>query len=138
MLLFQEPKIDEKLKSATSFEDYMEKVKEEDIRKSEEERNPQIEVNEDEEVLFDSDEEPEYLSKIVEQSLEDYNNTDLEDINMKLMKAGIGSLLGDDDEQMDKLYNLLTDEEKKTFTKLAEAIHYDEVGISKSCFGKKN
>ncbi|KAE9550544.1 hypothetical protein FO519_006236 [Halicephalobus sp. NKZ332] len=112
---------------ARSFEDYMEKIKEEDTKKTEEERNPQIEVGEDEEVLFDSDEEPEYLSKVVEKSLEDYNSKDLEDINVKLMKAGIGSLLENDDEQMDKLYNLLTDEEKKTFTKLAEAIHYDEM-----------
>uniref|UniRef100_A0AC34R1V5 HIT-type domain-containing protein n=1 Tax=Panagrolaimus sp. JU765 TaxID=591449 RepID=A0AC34R1V5_9BILA len=133
----EEPKVDDRLKTATSFEDYMKKMKIEDDKKTQEEKNPQIEVEEDEELLFDSDEEPEYLSKIVDKSLDDYEKANMEEINLKLMKAGIGSLLGDDDEQMGKLFNLLTDEEKKTFSKMAEAMHYDETGISKSCFKKK-
>lgn len=130
--------MDENLKSATSFEDYMEKVKNViENKPKDEEMNPQIEVDEDEEVLFDSDEEPEYLSKIVDNSLKEYESGDVEDINIRLMKAGIGSMLGDDDEQMDKLYNTLTDEEKKTFARLAEAVHNEEIGITGSCFRKK-
>ena len=54
------------------------------------------------------------------------------------MKAGVGSLLEDDDEQMEKLYSMLNDDEKKAFTRLAEKMHYDEIGISNSCFVKKS
>uniref|UniRef100_A0A914P7Y5 HIT-type domain-containing protein n=1 Tax=Panagrolaimus davidi TaxID=227884 RepID=A0A914P7Y5_9BILA len=131
-----EVKVDERLKTATSFEDYMKKMKDVDSKKTEEEINPQLEAEEDEELLFDSDEEPEYLSKILDKTVADYEKEDVEDINVKLMKAGIGSLLEDDDEQMEKLYSMLNDDEKKAFTRLAEKMHYDEIGISNSCFKK--
>uniref|UniRef100_A0A7E4UZ00 DUF4168 domain-containing protein n=2 Tax=Panagrellus redivivus TaxID=6233 RepID=A0A7E4UZ00_PANRE len=133
----KQPPPDPRLKEATSFEDYMKRMKEDDKEKTEEDKNPQIEVNSDEEVLFDSDEEPEYLSKVMDKAVEDYEKADIEDINIRLMKAGVASLVDDEDEQMDKLYNLLNDEEKKTFTRLAEQMHYDEVGISQSCFKKR-
>ena len=89
-------------------------------------------------MLFDSDDEPEYLSKILERTVNEFEKDDVEDINMKLMKAGIGSLLENDDEQMEHLYNLLNDDEKKAFTRLSDKMYYDEIGISNSCFKKRD
>lgn len=61
----------------------------------------------------------------------------MNDLDLKLTKAGLGGL-ADTDEQMAYLYSQLDDEEKKMFNRLAENIQYEDMGLLDSVFGKKS
>uniref|UniRef100_A0A914DTE7 Uncharacterized protein n=1 Tax=Acrobeloides nanus TaxID=290746 RepID=A0A914DTE7_9BILA len=115
------------------FEDYMKTFKKD--TRSEKEKNPQIRVRADEDILFDSDDEPDYVRVVAEKSLEEFEKIDMNDLDRKLTMAGLGGLT-DNDEQLEYLYSQLNDEEKKMFNRLADNLQYDEMGLMNSVFGK--
>lgn len=89
-----------------------------------------------EEILFDSDDEPEYLSKTTEETMSAFEKADMDELDRRLTAAGLGGMV-DTDEQMEFLYSQLNDEEKKAFTRLADEIHQQETGLTQSCFRRK-
>uniref|UniRef100_A0A915CS23 HIT-type domain-containing protein n=1 Tax=Ditylenchus dipsaci TaxID=166011 RepID=A0A915CS23_9BILA len=107
---------------STTFEEYMTKI------------------GADEEIVFDSDDEPEYLMDVVQTTVREFENLDTNELDRKMMLAGISSIDAPsttEEEQMEKLYANLNDEERKAFTRLADEMFYKESGLMNSCFVKK-
>ncbi|KAL3123176.1 hypothetical protein niasHT_010346 [Heterodera trifolii] len=118
-----------------TFEQYMAQQNQNCGKRDKSTANPQIAVRADEEVLFDSDDEPEYLSKMIASSLEQFNSLDDQELDRRILNAGLPIGLGEEQtakgetsqEEMERLYQQLTGEEKKKFTELADGIFHDEL-----------
>ncbi|GMR40927.1 hypothetical protein PMAYCL1PPCAC_11122 [Pristionchus mayeri] len=91
------------------------------------------------EPLYDSDdedpnekqeEEEHYLDKVLQGTVEGYEDEDETDIERKLMCMGVGS-------EMEALMAALNDDEKEAFAALAEQVYQEEQGLGASCFRKK-
>ena len=110
----------------TTFEQYMEEKAREPGNLDEERINPAIplDIGADEEILFDSDDEPEYLDNITELTMKEYESMDDEELNRKLTAIGLpietGTSAEENHEQLEKLYQHLDEDEKKKFVKLAD------------------
>lgn len=96
--------------------------------------------------MFDSDDEPEYLSKIAASTMDQFESINDEELNRRLLGAGLPMGLGsttetpsatDEQEHLEQLYGQLTDEEKRKFTELAEGMFQDEFETMTNCFKKK-
>lgn len=86
-------------------------------------------------MLFDSDDEPEYLSKAVASTVEQFSGLHEEELDRRLLGAGLP--IGVGDERLEELYQRLTEEEKKKFTELADDIFRDEMQAQTNCFVKR-
>ncbi|GMS87421.1 hypothetical protein PENTCL1PPCAC_9596, partial [Pristionchus entomophagus] len=92
------------------------------------------------EPLYDSDdedpnekqpeEEEHYLDKVLQGTVEGYEDEEEADIERKLMCMGVGS-------EMEALMAALNDDEKEAFAALAEQVYQEEQGLGASCFKKK-
>uniref|UniRef100_A0A915N3Y5 Large ribosomal subunit protein bL21m n=1 Tax=Meloidogyne javanica TaxID=6303 RepID=A0A915N3Y5_MELJA len=115
----------------TTFEQYMDEQNREKSELDEKLINPEIplEISPDEQLLFDSDDEPEYLSDVVESSMRQFETIDDEELDRNLLAAGLPIVLekGSEEEtqeQLEKLYKSLDDDEKKKFTQMAEGLPF--------------
>ncbi|GMT17746.1 hypothetical protein PFISCL1PPCAC_9043 [Pristionchus fissidentatus] len=91
------------------------------------------------EPLYDSDdedpnapkqEEEDYLEKVLQGTVDGYEEEEEADIERKLMCMGVGS-------EMEALMAALNDDEKAAFAALAEQVYQEEQGLGSSCFRKK-
>lgn len=97
----------------------------------------------DEQVLFDSDDEPEYLIDVVQSTMSQFEDMDMSELDRKMLSSGLPIVIGgsseeDTQKQMDALYTNLNEDEKKTFNRLADEVLYNEAGLMDSCFFKKS
>jgi hypothetical protein len=96
----------------------------------------------DEQLLFDSDDEPEYLSDVVDSAMRQYETIDDEELDRNLLAAGLPILIENESEkanqeQLEKLYKILDDDEKKKFTQTAEGLFEKDLSVYTNCFRKK-
>lgn len=91
----------------------------------------------DEEILFDSDDEPEYLKNVIDSTMKQFETMESDELNRQLLLAGLPLELGQtgelNPEHFERLYSNLNDEEKRAFTRLADEIFSNEIG-NNTCF----
>nr|CAD2186109.1 unnamed protein product [Meloidogyne enterolobii] len=128
----------------TTFEQYMHEQNNKKSELDEKLINPEIplEISPDEQLLFDSDDEPEYLSDVVESSMRQFETIDDEELDRNLLAAGLPIVLerGSEEEtqeQLEKLFKSLDDDEKKKFTQMAEGLFEKDFLAYTNCFRKK-
>jgi len=97
-----------------TFEQYMEKHRKEDAMKSEDDKNPQIPIGPDEELMIDPEDEPGYLQDVLEKAMKDFDHMDDQEVNKQLSDLNL------DAENEEELLKKLTPEELKAFRKLTE------------------
>lgn len=103
----------------------MQKHRVEDQHKTEEQINPDIGLHDDEELIIDEDDDPEYIQDVITGSMADFEGLDDDDIDKQLRSMGI-----DPDDPSELMKKLNSDEAKK-FRKIADEMF----GIQqKSCF----
>lgn len=90
--------------------------------------------------MFDSDDEPDYLLDVCLKTMEDYEKVDMDELDQKMLLAGISSKLHSNDYSetenqihMENLFAQLNTDEKKAFSRLAEEV-FEDSSIQKSCF----
>lgn len=97
-----------------------------------------------EEILFDSDDEPDYLLDVVNSTMNEFKSLDENEIDRRLLLAGISPGIGIDSsstensnqEIIQTLFAKLNSDEQKSFKRLAnEMLNLDQVNTS--CFKKK-
>ncbi|KAL7069986.1 hypothetical protein ACQ4LE_010790 [Meloidogyne hapla] len=128
----------------TTFEQYMQEQNHNKQELDERQLNPEIplEISPDEQLLFDSDDEPEYLGDVVDSALRQYKTIDDEELDRNLLAAGLPIVLekGSEEEtqeQLENLYENLDDDEKKKFTQMAEGLFEKDFLEYTNCFRKK-
>lgn len=65
-----------------------------------------------------------------------FEKVEMDELDRRLTAAGLCGIV-DTEEQLEHLYAQLTDEEKKTFSRMADEIHQHESGLTQSCFRRK-
>ncbi|KAI6207033.1 hypothetical protein M3Y94_00983700 [Aphelenchoides besseyi] len=96
-----------------TFSEYMQKHWSEDQTKTEEELNPEIPLGPDEELVFDSDDEPEYLNTVATDAMRDFEALDEKDLDRQLASMNF------DVDNEEELLKLLTPDERRAFQRLA-------------------
>lgn len=95
-------------------------------------------------MLFDSDDEPDYLIDVCSKTIKDFKKIDNNELDRQMLLAGIFPGLestSNNDEiteqfQLENLYAQLNKDERKAFNRLAEEVFEDTL-IQKSCFTRK-
>ncbi|KAI6175902.1 HIT-type domain-containing protein [Aphelenchoides bicaudatus] len=97
-----------------TFEQYMEKHRKEDARRTEQEMNPQIPIGADEELMIDPDDDPGYIQDVLAKTMKDFEHMNDADLDKRLADLNIDI---NDEEQ---LLKKLTPHELKAFKRVAE------------------
>ncbi|KAF8359841.1 zhit-2, partial [Pristionchus pacificus] len=76
------------------------------------------------------EEEEHYLDKVLQGTVDGYEDEEEADVERKLMCMGVGS-------ELEALMAALNDDEREAFAALAEQVYQEEQGLGASCFKKK-